>query len=100
MLQLQIKSDTSDIEIVQNLVKAAIESEIKHLKRSLDKTNKILKEFETKYQISSDFFFEYWTSEDLTGGDDEYISWAGEIKIKRKLTNSLQKLEAIEYVVQ
>ena len=100
MLQLQIKSDTSDIEIVQNLVRAAIESEIKHLKRSLDKTNKILKEFETKYQISSDFFVEYWTSEDLTGGDDEYISWAGEIKIKRKLTNSLQKLEAIEYVVQ
>lgn len=100
MLQLQIKSDTSDIEIVQNLVRAAIESEIKNLRRSLDKTNKILKEFETKYQISSDFFFEHWTSEDLTGGDDEYISWAGEIKIKRKLTNSLQKLEAIEYVVQ
>ncbi len=100
MLQLQIKSDTSDIEIVQNLVRAAIDSEIKNLKRSLDKTNKILKEFETKYQISSEFFLENWTSEDLTGGDDEYISWAGEIKIKRKLTNSLQKLEAIEYVVQ
>jgi hypothetical protein len=28
------------------------------------------------------------------------VSWAGEIKIKNKLTNYLQKLEAIEYVTQ
>jgi hypothetical protein len=95
MLQLQIKSDSPDLEIVQNLVKAAIESEIKSLQRSLAKTNKLLMEFETKYQISSEFFFTHWTAEDLEGGDEEYVSWYGEIKIKKKLTNSLQKLEAI-----
>ncbi|MCE2698084.1 MAG: hypothetical protein PX483_01485 [Nostocales cyanobacterium LE14-WE4] len=100
MLQLQIKSDSPDLEIVQNLVKAAIESEIKSLQRSLAKTNKLLMEFETKYQISSEFFFTHWTAEDLEGGDEEYVSWYGEIKIKKKLTNSLQKLEAIEYVTQ
>jgi hypothetical protein len=100
MLQLQIKSDSSDIEIVQNLVRSAIESEIKNLKRSLEKTNKLLMEFEAKYQVSSEFFFANWTTENLAGGDEEYITWAGEIKIKKKLTNSLQKLEAIEYVTQ
>lgn len=100
MLQLQIKSDSPDIEIVQNLVKSAIESEIKSLQRSIAKTNKLLIEFETKYQISSDFFLTHWTAEDLEGGDEEYVSWSGEIKIKKKLTNSLQKLEAIEYVTQ
>ena len=57
MLQLQIKSDSADTEIVKNLVRAAINSEIKNLLRSLTKTNKLLQEFETKYQISSDFFF-------------------------------------------
>lgn len=51
MLQLEIKSDAPDLEIVQNLVRAAINSEIKNLKRSIDKSNKLLKEFETKYQI-------------------------------------------------
>ena len=100
MLQLQIKSDSSDIEIVQNLVRSAIESEIKNLKRSLEKTNKLLMEFEAKYQVSSEFFFANWTTENLAGGDEEYVTWAGEIKIKKKLTNSLQQLEAIEYVTQ
>lgn len=100
MLQLQIKSDSPDFEIVQNLVKSAIESEIKSLQSSIAKTNKLLMEFETKYQISSEFFFTHWTAEDLEGGDEEYVSWSGDIKIKKKLTNSLQKLEAIEYVTQ
>jgi hypothetical protein len=39
MLQLQIKSDLPDIENIQNLIKTAIESEIKNLQRSLNKTN-------------------------------------------------------------
>ncbi len=41
-------------------------------------------EFETKYQISSEFFFTHWTAEDLEGGDEEYVNWSGEIKIKKK----------------
>jgi hypothetical protein len=99
MLQLQIKSDLPDIENIQNLIKTAIESEIKNLQRSLSKTNQILLKFEEKYQVSSDFFIDHWTAEDLEGGDDEYVScWAGEIQIKHKLINALQKLEAIEYV--
>jgi hypothetical protein len=100
MLQLQIKSDTPDLEIVKNLVKSAINAEIKTLKRSIEKSNKILKEFEVKYQISSDLFLSDWTAEDLEGRDDEYVSWAGEIKIKQRLMSALQKLEGIEYVTQ
>jgi hypothetical protein len=41
-----------------------------------------------------------WTAENLSGGDDEYVSWAGEIKIKDKLIKALQKLDTIEYVTQ
>ena len=100
MLQLEIKSDALDLEIVQNLVRAAINSEIKNLKRSIDKTNKLLQEFEIKYQVSSDFFLSNWTSEDLEGKDDEHVNWAGEIKIRQRLANALQKLEAIEYITQ
>ena len=100
MLQLEIKSDAPDLEIVQNLVRAAINSEIKNLKRSIDKSNKLLQEFETKYQILSDLFLSNWTAEDLEGRDDEYISWVGEIKMKQRLMSALQKLEGIEYVTQ
>ncbi len=100
MLQLEIKSDAPDLEIVQNLVRSAINSEIKNLKRSIDKTNKLLQEFETKYQVSSDLFLSNWTAQDLEGKDDEYVNWAGEIKIKQRLESALQKLEEIEYVTQ
>jgi hypothetical protein len=100
MLQLQIKSDTPDLETVQNLVKSAINSEIKNLKRSIEKSNKLLNEFEIKYQISSDLFLSDWTAEDLEGRDDEYVSWVGEIKVKQRLESALQKLEGIEYVTQ
>jgi hypothetical protein len=89
MLQLQIKSDSSDIESVKSLVKTAIESEIRSLLRSLEKTNKILLKFEDKYQISSDFFITHWTAENLKGGDDEYVSWAGEIQINTSRISSL-----------
>lgn len=100
MLQVEIKSDTFDLEVVQNLVRAAIDSEIRNLKRSIDKTNKLLKEFETKYQVLSDFFLSNWTAEDLEGRDEEYVNWVGEIKIKQRLESALQKLEEIEYVTQ
>ena len=100
MLQLQIKSDTPDLENVQNLVKSAINSEIKNLKRSIEKSNKLLKEFEIKYQISSDLFLSDWTAEDLEDRDDEYVNWVGEIKVKQRLVSALQKLEGIEYVTQ
>jgi hypothetical protein len=66
MLQVQIKSDSPDLEIVQNLIKGAIESEIKNLQRSLEKTNKLLQEFETKYQVSSEFFLTNLTAENLS----------------------------------
>lgn len=98
MVKLEIISDNKDTELVKNLVEIAINSEIKNLQRSLSKTDKILAQFETKYQISSDFFLTNYTAEDLEGGDEEYILWLGEIKIKEKLTNSLAKLKEIEYV--
>ena len=100
MLQLQIKSDYPDIKSIQNLIKTAIESEIKNLQRSLSKTNQILLKFEEKYQISSDFLIDHWTAEDLEGGDDEYVTWAGEINIKQQLINALQQLENSKQIMK
>jgi hypothetical protein len=98
MLQLQIQSDAPDLEIVQNLVRSAIDSEIKNLKRSIDKTNILLQGFETKYQITSEFFLLNWTAEDLERKDDEYVNWVGEIEIKQRLESALKRLEGIGYV--
>lgn len=97
MVRLEIQSDVEDIETI---VKSAIHAEIKRLEISLNKTDKEIKKFEDKYKISSDIFLKEYAAEDLDGGDDEYISWMGEIKIKEKVFEELNKLKKIEYVTK
>ncbi|WP_069790337.1 hypothetical protein A5482_000105 [Cyanobacterium sp. IPPAS B-1200] len=100
MLELQIKSNSPDIFLEQTLIKSAIDSEVKNLQRALTKTDYLLKQFEEKYHISSDFFLDNYTAEDLQGADDEYITWLGEIKTKERLIYSLEKLQKISYVIK
>ena len=53
-----------------------------------------------KYKISSDTFLKEHAAENLNGGDDEFISWMGEIKIRGKIIEELNKLTKIEYVTK
>ncbi|MEE4358888.1 MAG: hypothetical protein V2I97_20635 [Desulfococcaceae bacterium] len=49
------------------------------------KTEQEIRKFENKYNISSDDFLMTYTAEDLTGGDEDYISWMGELKLREAL---------------
>ena len=97
MSKCEIKSNTEDIEAI---VKSAIHAEIKRLEIGLNKTDKEIRKFEDKYNISSDVFMKEYAAEDLDGGDEEYISWMGEIKVKEKINEELNKLMKIEYVTE
>lgn len=83
----------------EEIVKSAISAEIKRLEIGLNRTNREIKEFEGKYEVSSEIFLKEFTTEDLKGGDDdEYITWAGELKIRDRILDELKKLKDIEYV--
>ncbi len=97
MITLEIKSDFEDAE---SLIRSAVYSEIKRLEIGLSKTDKEIKKFEDNYQISSDIFVREYAAEDLDGGDDEYVSWMGEIKIRKKIAGELSELKEAEYVTQ
>ncbi len=97
MIILEIKSD---FENAESLIRSAVSSEIKRLEIGLAKTDKEISKFERKYRISSDTFVKEFAAEDLEGGDDEYVSWMGEIKIRRKIAEELKKLKETEYVTQ
>jgi len=97
MIRLEIKSDFEDAE---SLIRSAVYSEIKRLEIGLSRTDREIRKFEDKYQISSDMFVREYAAEDLDGGDDEYVSWMGEIKIRRKIAGELNKLRETEYVTQ
>jgi len=95
MAKLRIISDGEDSA---DIIKSAISAEIKRLEVGLNRRNKEIEKFEQEYKISSNNFLTGFTAEDLRGGDDEYIRWAGEIKIRERILDDLRSLRDIEYV--
>jgi hypothetical protein len=97
MVKLEIISDMED---VTPIIETAISTEIKRLEIGLRKTEREIQRFEEKYSVSSDVFLNEYAAEDLEGGDEEYIQWAGEIEIQHQILEDLRKLQAIEYVTK
>ena len=100
MVQLGIRSQQDNLETLRLLIQGAIDREIQQLRLSLEKSDRCLQEFEEKYRVSSQVFLENWSAEDLEGGDEEYITWLGEIKVRSRILQSLQQLDQLEYVIE
>ena len=78
------------------LVRAAVNSEIDRLELALKLARERLLPFERKYGVSSKRFIEEMTAEDLQGGDDEYVQWAGEYRLMQRLEERLVRLQEVE----
>jgi hypothetical protein len=79
------------------LVRAAINSEIMRLELALQLARERLLPFERKYGVSSEYFITAMTAEDLQGGDEEYVQWAGEYQLMRRLEERLTHLREVQY---
>ena len=79
------------------LVRSAVESQIVKLELALKLADKRLKPFEQKYGVVSDYFMSEMTAEDLAGGDDEYVHWAGEYQLRQRLQQKLNALRGINF---
>ncbi len=96
----QIVLQTSNSEQVIPLLLDIIQGETRRLNHSLHLYKKRLAQFESKYNISSEKFITEWTAEDLQGKDMEYIQWAGEFELAKKLEDRISALESIANVSQ
>ena len=63
------------------------------LRASIARTQRRLAEFEQRYRVTTAHFLTAMTAEDLTGGDLEYVKWAGEAKLLKGLEIELGELE-------
>lgn len=79
------------------LVRSAIHSEIVRLELALKLAQERLLPFEHKYAVSSEYFIAQLAAEDLQGGDDEYVQWAGEFLLAQQLERKLIRLREIKY---
>ncbi len=96
MTTLKIKSDSENT--TADMIKAAIQAEIKRLELGLQKTERQIAKFENEYKVSSETFLARFAAEDMKGGDAEFVEWAGELKIKDKIISALKSLREIQYV--
>lgn len=88
---------TSQADKILPLVRAAVEGEIARLELAIEQAQKRLNPFEEKYRVSSEHFVTKMAAEDLEGGDDEYVQWAGEYRLLQRLRDKLQDLQEIRY---
>ncbi len=98
MIKLHIQSEATDSAV--EIIKSAIAAEIKRLEIGLQSTQKRIGEFERTYNISSEKFLAEAVAEDMKNRDTEYVEWAGEIRIRERISEDLRKLREIEYVAQ
>lgn len=84
-------------ELLLPLVQAAVNGEIVRLELALGLARERLLLFERKYGVTSAHFIEHMTAEDLEGGDDEYVQWAGEYRLMQRLEEKLVRLREVEY---
>ncbi|WP_129673263.1 hypothetical protein [Candidatus Chloroploca sp. Khr17] len=88
---------SDDATQVRSLVDAAIKREIAHLELALTLAKQRLIPFEQKHGVSSERFMSSMTAEDLSGGDDEYIQWAGECALVQDLHMKINQLRGVTY---
>ncbi|MCA9979858.1 MAG: hypothetical protein KDD89_03480 [Anaerolineales bacterium] len=88
---------TDDQPDAEQLVRQAILAEIGRLALSLEAAQKRLAQFEARYGVTTAVFLADFVAEDLEGGDDEYIQWAGEAELYQRLEQKLSQLKGIEY---
>jgi hypothetical protein len=76
----------------------ALETEKLRLNYSMKLAERRLSRFEKKYRVTSKEFIEEWSAEDLEGKDLEYVEWAGEYNLTKRLDERLNALKSIEHV--
>lgn len=71
----------------------ALEAYKVRLRAGIERTTRRLAEFERRYGVETARFLEELAAEDLSGGDMEYVEWAGEAKLLQGLEAELEELE-------
>lgn len=63
------------------------------LKTGIERTERRLAVFESRYKVDTGRFLREMAAEDLEGGDLEYVEWAGEARLLEGLKAELLELE-------
>ena len=97
MTTIYVTSSQNTEADLLHLLQSAVESEIRRLEIGLRLARERLERFEQKYGVTSEYFIANMSAEDLEGGDDEYVQWAGEYELYKRLEEKLNQLRSLQY---
>lgn len=95
-MSIQLVIELKQREGAQTVL-SALEAYKSRLQNSIERTQRRLSQFEQKYGVTTPYFLENMTAEDLQDGDMEYVEWAGEAKLMVGLQTELTELEDVRY---
>lgn len=75
------------------VISRALETYAQRLQNSVARTQRKLNLFEQRYQFSTAQLLAEKTADDLSGGDMDYIEWAGEAKILEGLNEEIKIIQ-------
>ena len=96
MAEIRLKANEPDK--AAKFLAEALETEMLRLKYMIKLAKRRLSRFEKKYNVTSKEFIQEWGAEDLEGKDLEYVEWAGEYNLTKRLDERLNALKSIEHV--
>jgi len=95
MTEVILKSDDkTEKRIAHAILSEALQRENKLLRLALQRTQHNLQQFEKRYNMDSDSFFELY-QKGRTDDHNDYIDWAGEYQISASIRNQLDCLKEL-----
>lgn len=98
-MTVQMIIEMNDRRTMDSIVQA-VEAYKARLRLSITRTHSRLDIFERRYGVQTAHFLREMASEDLAGGDIEYVEWAGQAKLLEGLEEELRELEDAQYRLQ
>jgi len=97
MAELTIKCD--DIDSVKLLVETAVTRQLKQLNDSIQQTRERIKDFEAKYQMSTEeFLYRFEETDELQHRIDmEFDEWVGYSRMLESLRQEANSLRGIQF---
>ncbi len=92
-LELTDNRTTSAVIQALSLYRSQLQTSIRRSKRKLA-------QFEEQYDVSTNTFLAHMAAEDLSGGDLEYIEWAGEAHLLEGLESEIGEIERVQRQLQ
>jgi predicted DNA-binding protein YlxM (UPF0122 family) len=95
----EVKIICKDADSLRMLVEKALAERLRGLEDGIRRTEERLREFEDKYQMSTEEFMRRFENDEITHRlDMEFDEWIGESWMLKRLQEEVETLRGVEFV--